>query len=63
MEPTNFTRKSGTAGVAITDVKLVDVVSNRIGNWALRLVAIGRDVACDMFRNRPASTFSSMLFS
>ena len=62
VESTNFSRKNNTAGIPISDVKLVDIVSNGLENWALRLVANGRYVACEMFRNRLEATFSTMLF-
>lgn len=62
VESTNFSRKNGTAGMAVTEVKVTDILSNGIENWALRLVANGRYVAREMFRNRLEATFSTMLF-
>ena len=62
VESTQFSRRQNLAGQEITQVKLVDVVQSGISNWGLRLVANGRFVSCEFFRNRVEATFATALF-
>lgn len=62
VEATQFSRRQNLAGQEITQVKLIDVVQSGLNNWGLRLVANGRFVSCDFFRNRLEATFATMLF-
>ena len=63
VESTQFSRRQNLAGQEISQIKLIDVVQSGISNWGLRLVANGRFVSCEFFRNRLEATFATTLFS
>ena len=62
VESTQFSRRQNLAGQEISQIKLIDVVQSGISNWGLRLVANGRFVSCEFFRNRLEATFATTLF-
>ena len=62
VESTQFSRKQGLAGQDITEVKVIDLIQSGLSNWGLRLVANGRFVSCEFFRNRIEATFATNLF-
>ena len=62
VESTQFSRKQGLAGQDITEVKVIDLIQSDLSNWGLRLVANGRFVSCEFFRNRIEATFATNLF-
>ena len=61
VESTQFSRKQGLAGQDITEVKVIDLIQSGLSNWGLRLVANGRFVSCEFFRNRIEATFATHL--
>ena len=62
VESTQFSRKQGLAGQDIPEVKVIDLIQSGFSSWGLRLVANGRFVSCEFFRNRIEATFATNLF-
>lgn len=61
VESTQWSRKFKVAGFAIADIKLVQMMTNGLQNWGLRLLANGRYVTFELFRNRTEAMLASAI--